>query len=331
MATLHITNGDSVAGALNELSHDPVLPWRDVLHDGPVPGGIDASALRETRARFLTERGGLQYELVLADFAGRDAQLAATGAGDHVVLWFEPDLYDQLQLLQILAQLYLKPLANRPSISVVAADELLGPLKQNELAKYIDRQRDVRAVDLELAAAGWEAFTSSNDTLLKQFANTETALHSANSYAGDDAVVLPYLHAAMRRLLQEYPSDTNGLSRTEQQIVDVLTPGARTFGEVYRQSHAPKEEWIWLGDWSFAWYVERLMKGAVPLIEFVDDVDQSLDLNPAVRSEGAEFWKRKIRLTAIGASVANGTDNAVRLNGLDRWIGGVHLVQQAGA
>ena len=330
MATLHITNGDSLAGTLNDLSNDPVLPWRDVLHDGPVPGSLDATALNETRARFLAERGAAPYDLILADFVGRDAQLAATGPSDKVVLWFEPDLYDQLQLLQILTHLYLKPPAQRPEVCIVEADELLGLVSKKQLAQYHDRQRTVREVDLELAAAGWEAFTSADDTLLKQFANTESALHSADSYASGPAVVLPYLHAAMRRLLQEYPSASNGLSRTEQQTVDALLSGARTVGDTYQAAHAPREEWVWLGDSSFAWYVQRLMRGAAPVIAFADSPNPAEAAQPPVDAEShAEFWNRKIQLTAVGEAVAKGEANAIALNGIDRWIGGVHLVKPA--
>lgn len=337
MTTLHITNGDSVGAMLNELSNDAVLPWRDILHDGPVPGGIDPVALREIRARFLAGRGWTTFDIALADLTGRDAQLAAMGAGDDIVLWFEPDLYDQLQLLQILARLCLKPITERPTINIVAADELLGTLSKFQLAKYIEKQRGVREADLEIAAQGWEAFTSSDDVLLKQFAATEAPLHSANSYTTDSSVVLPYLHAAIHRLLQEYPAESSGLSRSEAQIVAVLMQGARTLGETYQLSHAPREEWTWLGDWSFAWYVQRLMQGAFPLVEFADanvtgEVDVATDVAFAkMHEEGEAFWKRKIQLTASGQAVASGKANAVSLNGIDRWIGGAHLVVAAGA
>jgi len=343
MTTLHVTNGDSVAGTLNEIvsSDEAVLPWRDVLHDGPVPGGLDANALRETRAKFLAERGWASYDMVLADITGRDAALAAMGASDHVMLWFEPDLYDQLQLLQILAQLYVRPRAERPTISIVAADELLGPLSAAQLAKYITLQRVVREVDLELAALGWEAFTSGDVTLLKAFAATETALFEAQSYQSDSSVVLPHMHSAIRRWLQEFPSPENGLSRTEQQTVNVLLSGAKTLGALYQAAHGPSEDFVWLGDWGFAWYVDRLMAGPVALVEFVaTEGGADAIANPnattarpgfsAQRSTGdAAFWKQQVQLTDAGRTVAKNRANAVSLNGIDRWFGGVHLKRAA--
>jgi hypothetical protein len=53
---LCITNGDSAA-ALIELSgvSGDVLPWRDVLHEGPDPSGLSFDELREVRANFIAE------------------------------------------------------------------------------------------------------------------------------------------------------------------------------------------------------------------------------------------------------------------------------------
>lgn len=324
MSTLHVTNGDVVGGALIQAGFgDAVLPWRDVLHDGPVPGGLDAESLRNVRATFLSERGWTTFGTALADLAGRDAQLAAAGASDTVVLWFEPDLYDQLQLLQILQRLYLRPLAERPAIRIVAADELLGPLPVDKLSKYADHQRAVREVDLELAAAGWEAFTSSDAEVLRKFAGEESEIFAANSYASDATVILPHMHAALRRFMEEYPSPVNGLSRTEQQSVDALLSGPQSIANLF-QAHAPREAMAWLGDWSFAWYVERMMLAKHPLIAFENDREMVAGL---AQSDSELFWKQPVQLTALGREVATKQQNAVGLNGIDRWLGGVHLLQ----
>lgn len=324
MSTLHITNGDVVAGSLIEAGFgDAVLPWRDVLHDGPVPGGLDAEALRNVRAQFIAERRWASYEGALADFAGRDAQLAACGAGDKLVLWFEPDLYDQLQLMQILTQLYLRPLANRPEICIVAADELLGPLSVKALAKYADRQRVVSEVYLELAANAWEVFSPRGASSDGSFGSP---LLLSASYASDDLAVLPYVVPALARLAQEHPTAPTGLSRTERQTLEVLLARPHTMADLYRAAHAPKEDIVWLGDWSFAWYVERLMIANHPLLKFSDG-------NPAVLGElardGEQFWKRTVEITATGRAVVAGELNAIALNGIDRWIGGAHIVESA--
>ena len=72
------------------------MPWRDVLHEGPVPDVPDAE-LRRIRAAFLGVDDPISSR-------SATALLAEHRHGEYV-LWFEADLYDQLQLVQILARL----------------------------------------------------------------------------------------------------------------------------------------------------------------------------------------------------------------------------------
>src|SRR5215208_227867 len=101
---LHITNGDATVPGLRGAGLEgTIMPWRDVLHEGPVPDVAD-DELRRSRAAFLDRRSaadvGTEPEL-----AERDRTLERHREGIYV-LWFEADLYDQLQLVQILARLH---------------------------------------------------------------------------------------------------------------------------------------------------------------------------------------------------------------------------------
>src|SRR5919206_483284 len=51
---LHITNGDHAARLIAATGvGGEVLPWRDVLHEGPVPEGLSLDELRPVRAPFI--------------------------------------------------------------------------------------------------------------------------------------------------------------------------------------------------------------------------------------------------------------------------------------
>ena len=105
MTTLHVTNGDIVVDHLRRagLAAD-ALAWADVLHEGPVPAGLDDAGLRRVRAEFLAGRIGLDPGAVRRRSEDRDRALSVNHAGEYL-LWFEADLYDQLQIAQILAAL----------------------------------------------------------------------------------------------------------------------------------------------------------------------------------------------------------------------------------
>src|SRR5437879_5392701 len=119
---LHVTNGDSVAVGLRQAGVEgPVVAWRDVLHEGPVPA-LPAAALARVRARFLAEAVGGRTGEIERDLRARDRTLAH-GARDEIVLWFEADLYDQLQLIQVL---HRAGAARMPSVTLVSVGEVPG-------------------------------------------------------------------------------------------------------------------------------------------------------------------------------------------------------------
>ena len=100
---LIITNGDSAVDTLKEAGIvADFLPWRDVLHDGPVPANLTLEELSLIRAKFISELGWGEHEDVMNNFQDRDSKLTTFRDYEEVILWFEHDLYDQLQLIQLL-------------------------------------------------------------------------------------------------------------------------------------------------------------------------------------------------------------------------------------
>ena len=72
---LHITNGESAGNTLRQTTlGGAVLPWQDVLHEGPVPAQPRRELLG-TRARFLVGCGWGRQQALLSSFVRRDRQL----------------------------------------------------------------------------------------------------------------------------------------------------------------------------------------------------------------------------------------------------------------
>src|SRR5512146_1559563 len=99
---LHISNGDATDVPGTGLARR-VVYWRDVLHEGPVPD-VTAPELRRIRAEYLTGYDGAGHAEVMRQLTERDQAVEASRDGEYV-LWFEADLYDQLQVIEILARL----------------------------------------------------------------------------------------------------------------------------------------------------------------------------------------------------------------------------------
>lgn len=321
MLTLHLTNGDIAASALarSGLPGD-ILTWRDLLHDGPVPSDRDRVAFRRARGEFLASRGWSRESALIADFEERDARLDGITADDEVVLWFEPDLYDQLQLLQVLSRLAERPDHERPVVSIAPADCYLGPLAPNKFVPLFEARRAIRDADLALGQAAWEAFTSPTPDALLAVTDRLDREVTARAYAYDDSERLPHLVAALRRQLEEYPDTKAGLSRSERQLCEALAPGTITLAKLFA-AHQTTESWVWLGDSSFAWYVQRLSDCSHPLVVHTNG---SRVIAPPGDSDSRSFWDRTVQLTPLGHDVVRDRADHVRQNGIDRWIGGVH-------
>jgi uncharacterized protein DUF1835 len=284
--TLHVTNGDSTATTLRDtgLVGNGLVVWRDVLHDGPVPA-VDDATLRATRAQFLGAD--------VAEFEERDRALAAGRDGDYV-LWFEADLYDQLQLVQILAALAAFEVAPERVTLICIGEHLesarfggLGELTAAQLAAL----PDCAAVTLTpeafaLAVRAWAALRAPDPGDL-------AAIAAARSRE------LRFIGEAFDRLGREYPSTRDGLSLTERRLLAAVAAGAATPADAFLRASA-REPRPFLGDTSAFATLDRLARGDEPLL---DDT----------------------RLTDAGASVLRGEADQVELNGIDRWVGGVHL------
>jgi len=304
-ASVHVTNGDITVDLLRRagLARD-ALAWADVLHEGPVPAGLDDAGLRRARAEFIAGADGLDAGAVLGRFAERDRALAAGRAGEYV-LWFEADLYDQLQIAQILAA--LDALGVVPGrVTLICIGEYpgiahfggLGELEPGQLPGLLEVATPLTTAALGLGAAAWAALRAADPGGL-------------GTIAASRSRELRFLGEAFDRLGREYPSTRDGLSLTERRILAATPEGGGPAGAVFARL-GEREARPYLADGFFFRIVARLAGAQVPLL--------------ALDPPGGEVTAgTRLRPTAAGRRVLRGQADHVALNGIDRWVGGVHL------
>src|SRR4051812_29682980 len=228
---LHARRGGSpVSGIEPPGVGGDVVPWRAALQEGPLPADADAAQLRAVRARFLADCGWGEAAAIEAGMRARDERLAAArDTGEPIVLWFEHDLYDQLQLLQV-----LDAVDGAAAVEAILPDRFLGAMAPDELAALWDERAPVRRDEVALARLAWEAVRAPEPAGIGALLDTHTA-------------ALPHLAPALRRLLEELPAVGDGLSRTERQALAAIAAGARTPPEVFAAAQRA-EEAAFLGD-----------------------------------------------------------------------------------
>src|SRR5215213_10127941 len=317
ISALHVTNGDSTVDELRRTGMaERILVWRDALHEGPVPNA-DSAELRRVRATFLStpdprvdeDAAGSEHADALALLTMRDQTLEANRSGRYV-LWFEADLYDQLQVAEILARLTeLDVPAER--ITLICIGEFpgiahfggLGELDADQLRTLPgSAATPLSGEALALATKAWAALRS-------------RVPDGLGSIAASLSRELRFLPEAFDRLSREYPSTRDGLSLTERRVLAAVAEDANTAEEAFLAS-SRRESRPFLGDlWCFR-RIAALANARSPLL-WLDDAETSRQ--PRVQRS------TRLGLTATGRRVLDGQVDHVALNGIDRWIGGVRL------
>ncbi|HKA98902.1 MAG TPA: MerR family transcriptional regulator [Streptosporangiaceae bacterium] len=310
---LHVTNGESAGNTLRQTSlGGAVLPWQDVLHEGPVPGGPRRELLR-ARAAFLSGCGWGSKPAILSSLQRRDRQLVRALQGrQQVILWFEHDLYDQLQLLDVLA--LAGTTTGAPELIVVGAFpgkpsfRGLGELTAQQLETLWPARVPATPDTLAAATSAWDALRRPEPSALV-------------AHATEGAPQLPFLGPALRRLLEELPAPQDGLSGTERRALRAVAAGATSPLAVFLATQ-DLEAAPFLGD---AWLYRTLAalgEGEARLVE--TQAGEPIPPAPPLGDAHA-FAALSLRLTRTGEQVLKLKADRVKLLNVDRWVGGTHI------
>lgn len=332
---LHITNGDSAAELIqdSDVAGD-VLPWRDPMHHGPFPHSLELDSLSRLRFDYLSG-GSEEGDDSSHGFSRRDATLRASTDYDEVVLWFEHDLLDQLQILQLLDWFNQFEVGNCRLTMIcinhfpnMAGFRGLGQLTPAQIATLFPAREDVSRTELEYARQGWQAFRQDDPKALTTFL-------SLYAESNESAAPLPFLPAALHRHCQEFPWYLDGLTRTERQILSLAANGVQTPDELFIQN-MDFEQYLYIGDARTYSIIEKLCNTIKPLLKRSDGkaFEHPYSMSSASATGGSNLpalnRKRvslqKLVLTEYGrrvlaGDIKEGSPTVER----DEWLGGVHL------
>jgi hypothetical protein len=124
---------------------------------------------------------------------------------------------------------------------------------------------------------------------------------------------MPILHRVMRCLIRRYPDIRSGTSVWDERLLHYTMERGPMAARVLAHTMTCDDGPDLVGD---AYLFQRLMRLADPNLA-----------SPLVSVTGSSRRLRECRvaLTPFGRSVLAGEANQVEINGIDDWIGGVHL------
>lgn len=310
---LHIHNGESTAGTLRDFGFPgDHYAFKEVLMCGPTPAGLSQDDWFALRAKFLADEYELELDDALRDLHSQEQLLDSIAGHDEVILWFEHDLFCQINLIYLLDRLSRRP-SSATRLSLICIGEFpgiddfrgLGQLSGEQLASLFDGRHDITESESKTAARAWAAYCSRDPRAIANLLNEGTSS-------------MPLLQQALLLHMARFPSAKNGLGRVENRALELISRGPVDFKSLF-PLFAKSEPVYGLGDSQFWSELKRLIESRNPVINVsgFDDKTGAFDSN--------QFHQARLELTETGRAVLAGEQDFLELNRIDYWLGGVHL------
>ena len=310
---LHIHNGDSAAGVAKESTiPGEHFAWREALIEGPTPADVSMAEWRKLRAAHLSESYELDPMETENELQTQEDKLASYLDHDEVVLWFEHDLFCQIHLLYLLDWFAQRELGTT-RLSLIFVGEYpglpnfrgLGELNRDQMASLFPARHEVSAAEFNLAKVAWAAYRSPGPEAIEALLETNTS-------------AIPFLKQALKLHLQKFPSVRNGLGRIQNRGLEFIQEGSRKFTELFPR-FGNAEPRYGLGDAQFWMALRRMTDAQQPLLKVSNGNSSNGNLSPEHMHEAA------FEITDTGTAVLRNQADFVDINGVDTWLGGVHL------
>lgn len=314
MRELVITNGDVAAGALRAAgvacgSNDLIIPWRDVLYEGPVPLTRDLAELSATRATYLGTRGWAVGRNLAAEFSARDRALDGHPAFDVVTLWFEHDLTDMLQLLQLLD--YFAGEDRGASLRLVHTNRYLTGLSREQLEALVAGVKPVGTARLNQAIKAWARYREPDPRLW---------------FALQDRprLGIKHLWSAVLISSEMFPRVGTGLSGAQSLVLQAVEQSSLSPRQLFERLTGWHDRigGAFMSDASFFAVLDDMSLCAEPLIAR----SSGERFQPKSEAEAQTgYLDAQVSATAFGRAVLAGRADHAEVNVIDCWMGGTHI------
>lgn len=215
--TLHITNGDSFTEKLGALQlKGEVITWREMLCEGKTLTNVGSESFWKTRFEFFNKNYKVTKSRFIEHTLKEYRSLCNHKQQDQIVLWFEYDLFCQINMLAVIS--WLKNHRRYAEISLVCSgkeddtDRLYG-LSELSTEKLLELHKNKTVLsqdDIEYADYIWQLYCSDNPIRLEN-------LKDFDNYQ------FTYLHDAIQAHLKRFPSIKNGLNAMENTILQLAS------------------------------------------------------------------------------------------------------------
>ncbi|WP_298777776.1 DUF1835 domain-containing protein [uncultured Polaribacter sp.] len=214
---LHITNGDSTTNYLNKLKFSgDFITWREMLCEGKTTTDVGSETFWKNRFYFFKTSYNISKQKFIDYTLKEYRNLCNQKSNDEIVLWFEHDLFCQINMLAVIS--WLKRFRKGYHISLVCSGNIKGSerrvglseLDNNQINEHFKNRVTLTQDDIEYGDYIWQLYCSN------------TPLRLETVYNFNQISSFKYLATAIEAHLKRFPSIKNGLSSVENNILQTV-------------------------------------------------------------------------------------------------------------
>ena len=254
--TLHVLNGDSIAKLLEKSEiKGTVVVWRELLCDGPLDKTVGSDKFWLKRYTFFESELGVSKLEYFDTTIKEIVKLEDVSDYNEVVLWFEFDLFCQVNLLALCTYL-LDNYVKKTNYYLVCTGKEEGKDQLQSLSNYSSEDYKnlynnkilLSKTNLEYAKECWNVYVENNFEKLKSFDFNKSSKFQ-------------YLQLAMDQHLLRFPSE-NGFNQIENKILELINSNLLSSSEIVKKllTWQQNETVYGFGDTQYFNYLNKLEK-----------------------------------------------------------------------
>lgn len=213
---LHITNGDSTTNYLQSLQFEgEFITWREMLCEGKTSIDVGSESFWKTRFDFFKSSYKVTKKTFIDLTLKEYRTLCQKKGQQEIVLWFEYDLFCQVNMIAIIS--WIKRYRKNEKVSLVCSGDVegskkrlgLSELNEEQIRNHFENRIELSQDDIEYADYIWQLYCS------------DSPLRLETVYKFNPMSPFSYLGDAIDVHLKRFPSIENGLNVVENYIVDI--------------------------------------------------------------------------------------------------------------
>ena len=259
---LHITNGDNFTQRLRDLNFKgDIITWREMLCEGKTETNVGSETFWKTRFDFLHKNYNVSKSWFVEKTLKEYRSLCNHKQEEEIILWFEFDLFCQINMLAVIS--WLKTHRRHVRISMICSgneddtDHLYGlsELSDEQVKNLFEARMELSQDDIEYADYVWQLYCSDNPIRLENLADF-------------DQYQFAYLEDAIKTHLKRFPTIKNGLNEIENRVIQIAAKKNLPSRKALLAEILSNQGWYGFGDTQY----QRVLKNLRPLFHSFNPV-----------------------------------------------------------